>query len=163
MPRLFKGSEIVGLGVQIEKNGAAFYNAVAAKAKEEKAQKIFQFLEGEEKKHIQSFQKLSDTLEAYEPAESYPGEYHAYVRSLADGYVFAKSGTGAREATLANTDEEALTAALDFEKESILLYTEMKNFVSEHDGKVVDELLRQEKEHIRQLSEVKQSLSGSNQ
>ena len=160
MARLFRGSEIVGLGVEIEKNGAVFYNALASTAKNEKAQDAFQFLEGEEKKHIQSFQNLLDALEEYTPAESYPGEYQAYVKALGDDYVFAKSGAGAEQAALAKTDKEALAAALRFEKDSILLYLEMKNFVSERDGKVVEELLRQEREHVRQLTEVKQSRGG---
>ncbi len=58
MGNIFTGSEIIELGVQIEKNGKDFYNTLLEKSESQKAKEIFQYLAGEEDKHIAVFQKM---------------------------------------------------------------------------------------------------------
>ena len=81
MANVFAGNEIVEMGIQIEKNGKDFYDTVLAQTKDEKAKNIFKYLAGEEEKHIITFQKILDSVHKYEPPESYPGEYFAYMKA----------------------------------------------------------------------------------
>ena len=75
MGNIFAGSEIVEIGIRIEKNGKDFYDELVAKTKEENAKTAFKELAAEEEKHIATFQKLLDSVNKYEPPEAYPGEY----------------------------------------------------------------------------------------
>lgn len=157
MGNIFAASEIVELGIQIEKNGRDFYNALADKSKSAKAKEIFQYLSGEEEKHILVFQKILDSVEKYEPAETYPGEYFAYMNALASEYVFTQKDKGAQIARSTKTDKEAVDLGIGFEKDSIIFYEGIKKTVPEYEQKIVDELIAQEQKHLLQLVDLKKS------
>lgn len=77
MGNIFAASEIVELGIQIEKNGRDFYNALVQQTKNKKAADIFKYLAGEEEKHILVFQGILEKSEKYEPPQIYADEYLA--------------------------------------------------------------------------------------
>lgn len=158
MVNIFAGSEIVELGIQIEKNGRDFYNAVIEQSKNQKAKETFKYLAGEEEKHIAVFQNILDSVHKYEPPESYPGEYFAYMNALARDYVFTQKDKGREIAKNVKGDKEAINLGIGFEKDSIIFYVGMKKVVPEYDHKIVDKLITQEQDHLRQMSELKESL-----
>ena len=158
MVNIFAGSEIVELGIQIEKNGRDFYNALVKLSKNQRAKETFKYLAGEEEKHIAVFRKILDSVHKYEPPESYPGEYFAYMNALASEYVFTQEHKGDETAKRTKSDKEAINLGIGFEKDSILFYEGMKKVVPPYDHKIVDELIIQEQDHLRQLSNLKKSL-----
>lgn len=158
MVNIFAGSEIVELGIQIEKNGRDFYNALVERSKNQRAKETFKYLAGEEEKHIAVFQKILDSVHKYEPPETYPGEYFAYMNVLARDYVFTQKDKGREIAKNIIGDKEAINLGIGFEKDSIIFYVGMKRVVPEYDHKIVDKLIAQEQDHLRQLSELKENL-----
>lgn len=158
MVNIFAGSEIVELGIQIEKNGRDFYNALVEQFKNQKAKEAFKYLAGEEEKHIAVFQNILDSVHKYEPPESYPGEYFAYMNALARDYVFTQKDKGREIAKNVKGDKEAISLGIGFEKDSIIFYVGMKKVVPEYDHKIVDKLITQEQDHLRQMSELKENL-----
>jgi len=158
MVNIFAGSEIVELGIQIEKNGRDFYNALVEQLKKQKAKETFKYLAGEEEKHITVFQKILDSVHKYEPPETYPGEYFAYMNALARDYVFTQKDKGREIAKNIKGDKEAISLGIGFEKDSIIFYVGMKRVMPEYDHKIVDKLIAEEQDHLRQLSELKESL-----
>jgi len=157
MGNIFSGSEIVELGIQIEKNGRDFYSALTRRSKDTKAKETFEFLAGEETKHIGVFEEILKNTENYSPAESYPGEYMAYMSALAQEYVFTRKAQGAEIAGKITSDLQALELGMGFERDSIVFYEGMKKTVPEHEIKIVDELISQEQRHQVMLSELKQT------
>ena len=158
MGNIFAGSEVVELGIQIEKNGRDFYRTLTAQSKNQKAQDIFKYLAGEEEKHIAVFQKILSSLENYQPAEAYPGEYFAYMNALASEYVFTQENKGGEVAKKIKSDKEAIGKGIGFEKDSIIFYEGMKKIVPAYDQKVVEELIIQEQGHLRQLTELERKI-----
>ena len=158
MGNVFAGSEIVEIGVQIEKNGRDFYEALAAKSKAKKAKEVFGYLAGEEAKHITAFQKILESVERYEPQEAYPGEYFAYMNALASEHVFTKQNKGKDIAKKTRNDKEAVDLGIGFEKDSIIFYEGMRKVALEEDERVVNDLILQEQNHLRQLVELKKNL-----
>jgi len=158
MGNIFAASEVVEMGIQIEKNGRDFYNTLTRQAKNTKAKEVFQYLAGEEEKHIRVFQGILDSVEKYVPSESYPGEYFAYMSALAGDYVFTQKDKGEELAQGIKTDKEAVSLGIGFEKDSILFYEGMKKVVPEYHLKIIAELIMQEQNHLRQLSDLKQKL-----
>ncbi len=158
MANVFGGSEIVEMGIQIEKNGKDFYETLPGQSKSEEAKGIFKYLAQEEKKHIVTFQKILDSVHKYEPPESYPGEYFAYMNALASEYVFTKENKGGEIAKDTKSDKEAVELGLKFEKDSIIFYEGMKKVVPGNQHEIVDALIAQEKNHFCKLSELKNSL-----
>lgn len=155
MANVFAGSEIVEMGIQIEKNGKDFYDTLVEQSKNEKAKSIFKHLAGEEEKHIAAFQKMLDAIHKYEPPESYPGEYFTYMNALASEHVFTKENKGKEIAKNTKNDKEAIELGIKFEKDSIIFYEGMKKVVPEHQTRVIDGLIAQEKDHLLKLFELK--------
>ncbi len=151
MTNIFAGSEIVEIGIQIERNGKDFYNALASKAKKPKSKEIFEYLAGEEEKHALAFQKILGSVQKYEPAEAYPGEYFAYMHALSSESVFTQAGKGKQIAGKVKSDKEAIDIGIGAEKDSIVFYEGMKKVVPEYDRKTVEEVIAQEQLHLRQL------------
>lgn len=154
MGNIFSGSEIVEIGIQIEKNGRDFYNALALRSKTEKVREIFEFLAKEEEKHIAVFQGILSEVEQYVPPESYPGEYFTYMNSLAAEYVFTQKDKGAQIAKSILNDKEAIDLGISFEKDSIIFYEGMKKVIPEYDLKIIEELIMQEKNHLKILTDL---------
>jgi rubrerythrin len=155
---IFAGSEIVEIGIQIEKNGRDFYNIMANQSENLKAKELYKYLEGEEKKHIAAFQRILDSVQKYEPPEAYPGEYFAYMNALASEHVFTQKNKGSEIARNTKSDKEAVELGIGFEKDSIIFYEGMKRVVSPKDHKIIEELILQEQGHLKTLSEMKKGL-----
>jgi rubrerythrin len=158
MGNIFAASEIVELGIQIEKNGQDFYGVLAQKSKNPEARKIFQYLSEEEGKHIKVFQRILDSLEKYEPAEVYSDEYYAYMNALASEYVFTQKNKGAEVVKKINTDKEAISFGMKLEQDSIVFYEGMKKVVEADGHKAIEELIIQEQRHFSQLFALKHKL-----
>lgn len=159
MSHLFRGSEIVNIAIQIEKNGETYYTTLARSLKNEKVKKLFQFLAAQEEKHVSAFGRILPQVEKYEPhGESYSGEYENYMKALADSHIFTEESAGEVVAQKVKTEVEAMDMALGFEKDSILFYSEMKKFVPKSEHKILDSLIEQERGHLRKISDIKASL-----
>ena len=158
MGNIFAGSEIVELGIQIEKNGLDFYDTLFKQSKNESAAKIFRYLAGEEEKHIKVFQGILDKTEKYEPQGLDSEDYFAYMSALAGEYIFTQKDKGKEIAKKIRSDKEAVDMGIRFEKDSIIFYEGIKRIVPEYDFKMVEGLIVQEQKHLRQLSDLKQNL-----
>lgn len=155
MGNIFAGSEVIELGIQIEKNGKDFYEAVSAASKKTKAREVFKFLAQEEEKHMVVFKEMQASVEKYEPAESYPGEYFAYMSALAANHVFTRKNKGQEAARSIKDEKEAIELGIGFEKDSIIFYDGIKKLVPDCDVRIIDGLIDQEKSHLVKLTELK--------
>ena len=150
----FTAGDIVEMGLQIEKNGREYYKEVGKCSSSGKARAIFDFLGKEEQRHINYFDKLLEKTEKEEIAESYPGEYHEYMQHLSGLHVFTQEGKGKEAACKIKGDLEALQTAAGFEKDSILFYYEMRNFIAEKDKHIIDGIIKQEQLHLSKIMEL---------
>ena len=151
----FSGSELLEIAIGIERNGMAFYQVLADKTGNRGVKDIYNHLAGEEKKHLDTFQGMSDSLGQAKPPETYTEEYMLYLKSLVDSAVFSNVTEARQKAGKVFNKIEALDTGIQAEKDSILFYTELRNLVRERDRKVVFNILNEEKNHLRQLSELK--------
>jgi rubrerythrin len=154
----FSGKEVVEIGIQIEKNGFDFYMALAKKTKEPKARKVFELLGHEEEKHIEVFESMLPETNEQAAMDQYPGEYYLYLKALADQHVFTSPKAGVAAAADAATTGAALDMALEFEKDSILLFMEFKKTVIEEDQPIIDRLIDQERQHFTRLADIKRNM-----
>ncbi len=158
MGNIFAGSEVVEIGIQIEKNGRDFYNTLAKQSKNPKAVEVFKYLAGEEEKHIKAFQGILDKTQEYEPLGLDADEYYEYMNALASEYVFTQKNKGEEIAKTIKADKEAIAMGISFEKDSIVFYEGIKKVVPAYEQKIVDELIIQEQLHLKQLLELKNKI-----
>ena len=155
---MFRASEMLQMAIEIERAGLAFYEACVRAARDEQASEVFQFMAGEEKRHIEIFRRMEEPLAHYELPETYPGELQAYMRALIQERVFAKPETGAQRAAAVENPFQAIAVAIGFEKDSILFYSAMKQLVRQSEGEAIDQVISEEQGHIRRLVELRITL-----
>ncbi|MGD9116391.1 MAG: ferritin family protein [Dehalococcoidia bacterium] len=159
MSIIFSGSELVEIAIGIEKNGAAFYQALADRTRNDQTRAIYEHLAEEEIKHQNTFQNMLKTVGEYQPPSDYAEDYRLYLKSLVDSSVFTDTAHAQQIAARVNSEAEALDIGIRAEKDSILFYTEMKDIVKPVDQKVILNIINQEREHLAQLTQLKKSIS----
>ena len=151
MSILFSASEIVTMAVEIEKNGMAFYNALAARSKNEKAKELYTILAAEEVKHQVTFKKILKDLKELELSAAEEEEYNNYLGALTSSRVFRSDVD--LEALLAEADTEigAINMAIDAEKDSILFYYELLGQAISENSEAIEQVIKEEKTHMAKL------------
>jgi rubrerythrin len=154
----FKASEIIQVGIKIEENGEKLYNHARSIADDPKMKEFFGFLASEEAKHKGIFQGMLAKAETYEPPETYPGEYLAYLRAYAQDIVFPPDVMEEEMEDLYEV-EEVVEFALQREIESILYYVEAKSLMPKGQADEIDKMIAEERKHYLKLVEVRKNLA----
>jgi rubrerythrin len=152
MGLFFTGSELANIAVGIEQSGAAYYDSLAQSAKDDKSRSMWKYLALEEKKHIEIFRRMLGSLSDYAPPETYTEEYDLYLRALIDSAVFRNDEVARAMAQKVDNASEAIMIALSAEKDSILFYLNLRELVLRPQREAVDQVIEEEKAHVRQLS-----------
>ncbi len=158
-PIYFSGKELIEIALRVEENGWSFYHEAEKGAENEETKSLFNYLAGQELKHIEDFKRLYKLVKEERTRESvdltYDEEIALYLKALADSKVFTDPGEGFRRARALKDDREAIEVAIGFEKDSLLFYHEMSKIIREEDKKIVESLIAQEREHLLKLNEIK--------
>ncbi len=148
---VFEPSEVFQFAIRIEQGGEKFYREMAKKLPDAEVKKLFSALAEEEVKHKNVYESMAAQIEEYEPVESYPGEYFAYLRAYADNIIFTPQKMD--ETIKSITDvRSALQFAIDRELDSILYYEEAKKLVPKKQRASIDEIIEEERRHFVKLS-----------
>ncbi len=155
MTKFFEASEILEFAIRIEENGGSFYRQMVKKVKRKELKELFNFLADEEVKHRKIFEDMVSSIGKYQPQESYPGEYFAYLRAYADEHIFTKEKIGELMANKIKNEKEAIKFAIDVEIDSILYYLEAKGLVPQKQRETIDKVIAEERRHYLKLLEIK--------
>jgi rubrerythrin len=151
------------MAVRIEENGMRFYTDASKATKVPRLKELFSTLAEEEARHISVFSGLADSVPEDAVAEGfdpYVTEASLYLKAMADQEVFTRADEGKKLAEEIFDERTALDLAIDMEKDSLLFYYEMQKMIREKDAHVVEELINQEKEHLKKLNKHKEELFG---
>jgi rubrerythrin len=154
----YNADEIFRMAEQIERNGSIFYTKAAAIVTDEQMKTLMGNLAEWELEHEQTFAKLREDFlkldQAPQDATDADDIAGAYLRSIADGYVF---DTKTQPEDLLKGDEDAetiLRIAIGQEKNSIVFYLGMqKDMPDEFGHDRLDKIIQEEMRHITILSD----------
>lgn len=157
MSYFFNAEEIFHIAIMIEQNGEKFYNHLITLVDDEKTKQVCARLAREEHNHHMLFKKLIAGVVSQKGAmydlKDVPADDQSYLKSIADTNVFTRSLNPADVTGRIKTASDAVKLALDFEKESILFFIQMKNFTRPEWGQAeINTLVKQEQEHINLLT-----------
>jgi len=156
----FSGSELINIAIDIERRGIAFYDIMTKSTENATAREVFQHLVDMEREHIRIFEGMLGEAGKYQPSETYPGEYAAYLQALVDSAIFTDDMLTSEMAARMDSDIEAMELAISAEKDSILFYYEMKEIMPQRAQPMVDRIIAEEKSHLRQLSELRKHMAS---
>jgi len=142
--------EIMEMAVQTEKLGYQFYTLMSEKFKKnEGLAKLFTTLASKEKIHEKTFTDLREMVAKKGPEPVEWEEVSNYMRAFVESEFFLGKGKALPSLDHVKTDQSAVNFALGFEKETLLYFFELRSLVKEKE--VVDEIINEEKSHIRWL------------
>jgi rubrerythrin len=154
---IYSAIEIYQMGIEIEKNGRAFYSACAKTTKNEEVKKLCEELSAWEAQHISVFENLKAQLPenaSLEPSYDPENELQLYLKAAADTHVSVVNSDVDVLLATANTPEKILAMALAFEKDSVVVYTTMARLVPDHLGrKNLEKVIDEELKHISIISQ----------
>ena len=152
----FNEIEAAKIAQNMETNGLAFYQRAAAKANDPAVKKLFLGLADDETRHLAWFQELEEQLHTERrdgPGYTDDAEIGAYISGLLQTQVFGDESDVARLADAAD-DTAALAVGMKAERDSIVFYQEMLDFVdSKVARKTFEKILEEERRHLRLLGE----------
>ncbi len=162
----FSADEVFKMGMDVEKNGEAYYNRAAELAKDPQIKETFAYLAGEEQKHWEKFKELRESLP---PKFSLPtvgdpeGLESLYLDALVKSHLFSNEREAEEVASKVEDEIEALRAALTFEKDTILFFQAMRSMTREDLGQdKIDMLIKEEHKHVIRISEeIKKAMEKS--
>jgi rubrerythrin len=160
-PVRYSAKEVLDMALRIEENGEFFYSLAAEAAKTDKVKELFTFLHKEEMQHTRCFKALikeAGTEKTPDKLDPYLEEAYLYLNALADSEVFTDADEGAEFAQKIKSEEEAIDYAIKAEKDALLFYYEISNFIREKDRVVLDKIVGEEKKHLQQLTNIKNEL-----
>jgi len=154
---LLTGNEIIEIAVKLEDSGEAFYTAAVEKTADIKIKALFRDLAAQERLHRRTFQRLiqprGQAVEFVLAPDQW-GEFQAYVDALLRQTLFTDSENALSRAAEAKDAQEALLAAIRFEKESLLFFHELKSVVRGDGQRAVARIIEEERQHIQRLTEM---------
>ncbi len=153
----FNAFEVFEIAEKIERNGAGFYRRAAQLFDEGDIKKMFLELANWETKHIEVFtdmkKQLSDLsreLRTFKPDDNTSLD----AQAMAGLAVFGLKPDPSGELTGTESVVDVLKKALQKEKDSIVYYIGLKDFVPVKLGRdKIDDIIREEIHHIRILSQ----------
>lgn len=153
----YSAVEIIDRAIAVEKKAMHFYRETADQIADEHMRSVFQMLAGMEEDHVTTFSNMREQLSGNETAieEQDPGaEMHFYLRMFEEMQAWE-----AHPVTVSGEEEsktaDIVRAALQAEKETIIFYTFLYDFVTGDRGrdKVMD-VIREERGHVMILRNI---------
>ena len=146
---------VLDLAVWLEKHGRDFYERASAETDEAGLKEMFSALAEEERKHCAIY---TDLYEMYTgkstEGDELLGEYGKFIQLL------IKEITEALEFKGVQSQEELIGRALQFEKNTLLYFAEVKPLFRGKAGALIDAVCREEKRHIQRLMECRELMRG---
>jgi len=156
MTRRFNAIEVFEIAEQIERNGAAFYRKAAELFEDSDAVGIFTKLADWEVKHEAVFAEMRKQLAA-EPAELStfdPEDAPLDAKAMAGLAAFGLRPDPSGELAGCKTRADVLNLALQKEKDTIVYYTGLKEFVPVAVAiDKIGEIITEELHHVRIISQ----------
>ena len=155
---ILQPSDIIDIGIEKEIKRRDFY-ALAADQFSDNAElaKLFGKLRDWEEGHIVKFKRIREDVKGGNYAESYPGEIQEYMTAIVNSDLYENLDAESFALTV-KTPEAALDAGIGFEKDAILFFGGLANFVEPKAREVIQELISEEQMHMLQLFEMKKKL-----
>lgn len=161
----FNAAEVFKIALEIEENGREFYEEAQKIVDAPEVKQLFSWLAQAEVSHKNYFSEL---LAALPKGTATPtvwdpdNELDQYLKHMADQHVFRKNTDIAQllaKVKGADSSREALLLAAQFEKDSIVLFAELKDLTDNHESHYqVAKIMKEEQAHLRTISNMMMKL-----
>ena len=157
MSEQYTTRDILEMTIKAKEKGVAVYMDLARTSENYHVSQLFSKLAREEQHHKLLLKEWFESLPEAKRSEAYPGEKSMFLRSLVDENTFNCCEAERKILEKSIIEEEALKAAINFEKDYMLFLHELKQYAGTGAEETIDKLLDDETRHIREIFEIRDS------
>jgi len=153
---MFTIGEIIDLAVQVERNGEALYRNAMAKVPNKDLQSLLLWLADQETDHAKWFRALGETVRSVPGDPELEEMGRGIFRSILGDQTFSL-----REVDFTKVSKigDLLEKAIEFEKDTVLLYEMLGGFIDDQKTlRHLESIIREEKHHVKVLGDFVKSL-----
>jgi rubrerythrin len=132
-------TQFIDMAIKDEVSGEAFYKAFAEITGNAELKAAYEKIAEQEHHHMESFKKMKEAVSDTTIPEEYAGQYEAYLNSF-----------------LATRAFPGVEAALHMEKDTLLMYHELRDFIPSTHQAFVKQIMDEERQHIATLTNLKE-------
>ncbi len=148
--------EVFEIAERIERNSVNFYRKASEAVSDENMSAVLLSLSEFENEHLKKYTNMRKQISTKEwdvTAFDPENEMALYLQKIADSHVFDPQKDPAEQLKDKGTMEDILNFAIKSEKDKIIFYLGLKNYVPSISGKnKVDEIIDEEMNHIAELN-----------
>lgn len=154
---VYSGAEIFQIAMEMEETGRVFYETLAKNSQHPAVAELCRNLAKQEAEHHETFKTLSAELVKRPVSRTLTWDELSFAQILIEERVMSEPEE-AEEAASSGNLAGLLETALRLEKDSVLFYRELLEEVDEEDVPAVQEIIDEEKRHVRALVKAKRDL-----
>ena len=154
MEYIFSAIEVIDIGIEKEKNRRDFYKSVSQKFDDKALKELFINLFEWETGHVAKFTEIRKNVAGSPGSATFKDDAALYIKSLIGDRLY-KELTSDGFDRIVKTPLVAIYYSITFEKDSILLFSELTKYLHPLDKEKVRILIEEEKKHIIYLTELK--------
>ena len=147
--------DVVRIAVEIERKGQEFYAGLVKRFVDPAISEIFQTMLDDEENHEHLFNEFLEKYDEDGIKDSYKETGKEFIENLASSHIFLKDKSIDEKISKISSTAEAIDLAIDFEKDSVVFFSGMKEFVFEDKLGVIDKLAKEEMLHVVRLLDLK--------
>ena len=160
MKKQFSPAELLKVAVNVEEKGQALFENLENQARDLKIKAVWKYLKEQESVHQEVFQEMLDNIGDYVVDDFSPGEYEAYLKAIASEYILTPELIEKKAEENFSNDLEAVHFGIQIEKDSILTYSALREFINSDKQHVLDKVIEEEKGHLVKLTSLKEMLES---
>jgi len=146
MTEKFILEDLLNALIELETEGAQLYSELSEKVENQKVADLFSLLAKQEVKHKELYQSYKLKLI---PRESVDEDYLSYIKVM-----LAKNVKFLNTAAAPENLEASVCQSVQLEKDTILFLLEMKKIIEDHHQDEIDQIIDEERKHLRYLYEL---------
>lgn len=156
MAQEYSLKEIIRFAIEIEKEGALFYEKMSENSNLKETKDLFLTLKSDELVHMATFEKLLNDVgpDENEYVFHLENEYIAYLHNLIENTIFKKSDLD-KVANELKTTDKVIDYAIGKEIDSINYYENMKKVLNKKYHKTLEKIIKEEHSHKERLEKIK--------
>ncbi len=155
---LFSANQMIDIAIQTEQAGRVFFEAAVEHAEDAQVKSLCQWLADEEQTHERVFYHMGQQLPPETEPKEWPAERAEFIDALL-GSRFMPSLEQAQALVQDMSAQDILDFALNFEKDTIIFFYEMRDMVPVSAVDKVNETIAEEKAHVSRILKAKQALA----
>jgi rubrerythrin len=149
---------IIKIAISIEKNGHLFYENLGQKFNDPGLLKVFQTMAEDEIEHQSTYENFYEVFARENLKDDISTEDLAAVSSLSESHIFNDEEKVERRLSGVSSPADAIDMAIEFEKDSVVFFTAMRDYVFKDEAGIIDRMAKEEMAHVVRLLELKNEL-----